>query len=180
MFPHSSFPQTLLQVMTFAQAAAYRFNPFDVTKTWPEAEFPLLPVGTLTLNRNPANYFEDIEQAAFAPARMVPGIEPSPDKMLQGRIFSYPDTQFHRLGPNFMKLPVNCPFRVNNTQINGAMRFDGNEGGAPVYHPNTFNGPAITGLPDSRWTILNTTVARFESGGEDNYVEPAIMWNTVG
>ena len=165
--------------MTFAQAAVHRFNPFDVTKTWPENEFPLISVGTVILNRNPENYFEECEQAAFAPARMVPGIEASPDKMLQGRLFAYPDTQLHRLGVNFMKLPINCPFLVNNTQINGQMRFDGNEGGAPVYHPNTFNGPMISGQPDSAWSILNTTVARFESGGDDNYDQPAIMWNTV-
>lgn len=96
-----------------------------------------------------------------------------------GRIFSYPDTQFHRLGPNFMKLPVNCPFRVNNTQLDGLMRFDGNEDGAPPYHPNSFNGPIITGHPDSRWSIENAIVARFESGDEDNYSQPAIMWSQV-
>ena len=94
-------------------------------------------------------------------------------------MFAYPDTQFHRIGPNFMKLPINCPYRVNNTQVNGAMRFDGNEGGAPIYHPNSFNGPKITGMADSDWVIENITVARFESGDDANYDQPAIMWNTV-
>jgi catalase len=165
--------------MTFEQAAVHRWNPFDVTKIWPETDFPLIPVGTVTLNRNPANYFEEVEQSAFAPARMVPGIEPSPDKMLQGRLFAYPDTQLHRIGVNFMKLPINCPYRVNNTQINGYMRFDGNEAGAPVYHPNTFNGPIITGQPNAAQTIANTTVARFESGADDNFSQPSMFWIQV-
>lgn len=81
-----------------------------------------------------------------------------------------------------MKLPINCPYRVNNTQINGWMRFDGNEGGAPVYHPNTFNGPRVLGdlVRESRWNVDNTTVYRYESGADDNYSQPAIMWSSVG
>ena len=120
---NGDFPQWdfFIQVMTFDQAAHFPWNPFDLTKVWPHKEHPLIPVGRIVLNRNPQNYFAEVEQAAFAPSRVVPGVEFSPDKMLQGRLFSYPDTQFHRLGPNFMKLPINCPFRthVRNYQVDG-------------------------------------------------------------
>ena len=101
-----------IQVMTFEQAESWTFNPFDLTKVWPHGEFPLIQVGRLTLNRNPRNYFAEVEQIAFSPAHLVPGIEPSPDKMLQGRLFSYNDTHRHRLGANFDQIPVNCPFRA--------------------------------------------------------------------
>ena len=83
-------------------------------QTWPHAEFPLIPVGKLVLNKNPDNYFADVEQSAFDPAHMVPGIEPSPDKMLQGRLFAYGDTARYRLGVNHLKIPVNCPFKVTH------------------------------------------------------------------
>jgi len=101
-----------IQVMTFQQAEDWAFNPFDLTKVWPHGEFPLLPVGRIVLNRNPGNYFAEVEQIAFSPAHLVPGIEPSPDKMLQGRLFSYNDTHRHRLGANFDQIPVNCPYRA--------------------------------------------------------------------
>merc|ERR1719192_1636761 len=100
-----------IQVMTFEQAENWEFNPFDLTKVWPHGEFPLQPVGKLVFNRNPRNYFAEVEQIAFSPAHLVPGIEPSPDKMLQGRLFSYNDTHRHRLGTNFLQIPVNCPYR---------------------------------------------------------------------
>ena len=90
-----------IQIMTFEQAEKFKWNPFDLTKIWPHSLHPLIPVGQLVLNRKPVNYFTEVEQLAFAPANMVPGIEPSPDKMLQGRLFSYIDTHRHRLGPNY-------------------------------------------------------------------------------
>uniref|UniRef100_A0A1I7XTN2 Catalase n=1 Tax=Heterorhabditis bacteriophora TaxID=37862 RepID=A0A1I7XTN2_HETBA len=99
-------------VMTFEQAEKWKFNPFDLTKVWPHSEYPLIPVGKMVLNRNPKNYFAEVEQSAFSPAHVVPGIEFSPDKMLQGRLFAYPDTHFHRLGTNYIHLPINCPFRA--------------------------------------------------------------------
>lgn len=89
----------------------FSFFPFDA-QVWPHREFPLIPVGKLVLNKNPDNYFTDVEQSAYDPAHMVPGIEPSPDKMLQGRLFAYGDTARHRLGPNYLQLPVNCPYKV--------------------------------------------------------------------
>ncbi|EDV19532.1 uncharacterized protein TRIADDRAFT_64400 [Trichoplax adhaerens] len=112
-----------IQVMTFEQAEAFQFNPFDVTKIWPHAEYPLIPVGKLVLNRNPTNYFAEVEQLGFSPANLVPGILPSPDKVLQGRLFAYSDTQRHRLGANATQIPVNCPYNttVSNYQRDGPM-----------------------------------------------------------
>jgi catalase len=119
------------------------YNPFDLTKVWPHGDYPLIEVGILELNRNPENYFAEVEQSAFAPSNIVPGISFSPDKMLQFRIFSYSDAHRYRLGsPNYMALPVNrprCPVHTYNRD--GFMRFDGNYGGAVNYEPNTFGGP---------------------------------------
>jgi catalase len=132
-----------MQIMTPEQAAKYRFDPFDITKVWPHADFPPMVIGRLVLNKNPENYFAEVEQSAFSPANFVPGIAASPDKMLQGRLFSYHDTHRHRLGPNYHLLPVNAPkaCQVDNYQRDGAMRFDGNFGGNPNYYPNSFGGP---------------------------------------
>ncbi|MEX2641566.1 MAG: catalase [Balneolales bacterium] len=131
-----------VQIMPEEDAKTYRFDPFDVTKVWSHKDYPLHDLGVLVLNRNPENYFADVEQAAFSPANLVPGVELSPDKMLQGRVFSYPDTQRHRLGPNYHNIPVNCPYAakdgVNNYQRDGAMRTDGNGGRAVNYEPNSY------------------------------------------
>ena len=131
-----------LQVMTYAQAAACPFDPFDLTKVWSHKAHPLIEVGRIVLNRNPENYFAEVEQLAFAPSHMVPGIEPSPDKMLQARLFSYADTHRHRLGANYQEIPVNKPFNadVRNYQRDGPMQVGANGGGAPNYFPNSFNG----------------------------------------
>ena len=134
------FPRWTLsvQIMTDAQARAFRFNPFDLTKVWPKGEFPLVEVGVLELNRNPDNVFAEVEQAAFSPANVVLGIGFSPDKMLQARLFSYGDAQRYRLGVNFNHIPVNapkCPF--HSYHRDGAMRTDGNLGATPTYWPNS-------------------------------------------
>jgi len=131
-----------VQVMTEAEAEQTSYDPFDLTKVWPHNEFPLIEVGTLELNRNPENYFAEVEQAALTPANIVPGIGHSPDKVLQMRILSYGDAQRYRVGANHQHLPVNaarCP--VSNYQRDGAMRFDGNGGGTVNYEPNSFAGP---------------------------------------
>ncbi|MGJ7511444.1 catalase [Variovorax sp. GT1P44] len=133
------FPRWTLfiQVMTEAQAAASPINPFDLTKVWPHADYPLIEVGVLELNRNPNNYFADVEQAAFSPANIVPGVGFSPDKVLQARLFSYGDAQRYRLGVNFNQIPVNapkCPF--HSYHRDGAMRVDGNQGSTIAYEPN--------------------------------------------
>ena len=139
-----------VQIMPAAEAAGYRFNPFDLTKVWYYKDYPLIEIGKHTLNRNPDNYFAEVEQAAFNPANFVPGIGPSPDKMLQGRLFSYGDTQHYRLGINHTQLPVNrprTPAGAQNYGRDGAMRFDGNGGRAKNYEPNSFDGPAQTNVP---------------------------------
>jgi len=132
-----------MQIMPAADAANYRFNPFDVTKVWSHRDYPLMTVGRIVLNRNPENYFAEVEQAAFNPAHFVPGIGPSPDKMLQGRLFSYGDTHRYRLGANHAHLPVNRPHaaEVDNYGRDGAMRFDSNHGREKNYEPNSFGGP---------------------------------------
>lgn len=128
-----------VQLMTEEQADTYRINPFDLTKVWPQGEFPLHDVGILELNRNPENYFAEVEQAAFNPMSIVEGIGFSPDKMLQGRLFSYGDAQRYRLGVNYMQIPVNqtrCPYHAYHRD--GMMRVDGNYGSAIGYEPNSY------------------------------------------
>lgn len=129
-----------VQLMTEEQAKACPFNPFDLTKVWSQKQYPLHEVGVIELNRNPENYFSDVEQAAFNPANVVPGISFSPDRMLQGRLFSYGDAQRYRLGVNHYQIPVNrsrCPF-LNMYHRDGAMRIDGNHGGTLGYEPNGY------------------------------------------
>jgi len=132
-----------VQIMTPEQAKEYRFDPFDITKVWFHADFPPITIGRMVLNRNPNNYFAEVEQAAFSPANFVPGIAASPDKMLQGRLFSYHDTHIHRLGPNYHLLPINRPkaTKVNYYQRDGSMSFGDNSGDNPNYYPNSFGGP---------------------------------------
>jgi catalase len=135
-----NFPRWTLyiQVMTEAQAKAHRHNPFDLTKVWPKGEYPLIEVGVLELNRYPDNYFAEVEQVAFSPANVVPGIGFSPDKMLQARLFSYGDAQRYRLGVNHHHIPVNAPRCPHMSyHRDGAMRTDGNLGATLSYHPNT-------------------------------------------
>ena len=138
-----NFPSWTLhmQVMPFAEAAHYRFNPFDLTKVWPHGDYPLIPVGRMTLNRNPIDYHVEIEQAAFQPNNLVPGTGLSPDKMLLARGFAYADAHRARLGVNYQQIPVNkprCP--VHSYSKDGAMRFDPVTD--PVYAPNSYGGPA--------------------------------------
>ncbi|MEO6397744.1 MAG: catalase [Tepidiformaceae bacterium] len=132
-----------VQIMPEAEAATYHINPFDVTKVWPHGDYPLIEIGELVLDRNPQNYFADIEQAAFEPSSIVPGIGFSPDKMLQARLFAYPDAHRYRLGPNYHLLPVNAPHAATarNYQRDGAMRADANGGPSVNYEPNSAGGP---------------------------------------
>jgi catalase len=128
-----------IQVMPEKDAETYRFHPFDLTKVWYKEDYPLIEVGEFELNRNPENFFADVEQSAFAPSNLVPGIGVSPDKMLQARLFAYADAQRYRLGVNYHQIPVNaarCPVFSNHRD--GTMRVDGNYGGLPHYQPNSF------------------------------------------
>ena len=130
-----------MQIMPFKDAETYRFNPFDLTKVWPHGDYPLIPVGKLTLDRNPTDYHTEIEQAAFEPSNLVPGIGVSPDKMLLGRVFSYADAHRARLGVNYKQIPVNRPkVPVHSYSKDGAMRMDNVTD--PVYAPNSKGGPA--------------------------------------
>lgn len=170
-----------IQVMTFEQAAASKFNPFDVTKVWPSKDYPLKRVGKFVLNRNCTNYFAEIEQLCFSPSNLIPGIEPSPDKMLQGRLFAYKDTQRHRVGPNFAQLPVNRPLKVCNYERDGPMVFD-NQGGAPNYCPNSFKGPTTSNTKAKRLTVSVNypgDVASYNSEDDDNYSQPRDFWRKV-
>jgi catalase len=134
-----------VQIMPLEDAFTYRFDPFDVTKVWSHKDYPLIEVGRMVLNRNPENYFAEVEQATFSPGTMVPGVEASPDKMLQGRLFAYSDAHRYRVGANHAALPINRPkVEVNNHQRDGHMRFDGNSGGSVYYEPNSFGGPKET------------------------------------
>lgn len=183
-----NFPKWTLkiQVMTTEQAASHPFNPFDLTKVWSQKEYPLIEVGVLELNQNPDNYFSEVEQAAFAPSRIVDGIGHSPDKMLQGRILAYPDAQRYRLGVNFEQLPVNrCPFMVgvSNYQRDGSMRVDDNGRRSPNYFPNSFDDikpnesykrPAEPlAHPSADWYDRNA------EGENDHYTQPGIFYRDV-
>lgn len=173
-----------VQIMTFQQAEKFKFNPFDLTKVWPQSEYPLIRVGKFVLDRNPNNYFAEVEQIAFSPSHLVPGIEPSPDKMLQGRLFSYADTHRHRIGANYLQLPVNCPYHVSlkNYQRDGPMNFTDNQAGAPNYFPNSFSGPT----EDERVKKLQPAfslsgdVYRTNPGDNDDYfAQAADFYNRV-
>ena len=136
-----NFPRWTLavQIMPEAEAGSVPYNPFDLTKIWPHADYPLIEVGVMELNRNPENFFAEVEQSAFNPANLVPGISVSPDKMLQARLFSYGDAQRYRLGVNHNLIPVNAPkCPVHSYHRDGAMRVDGNQGARLGYEPNSY------------------------------------------
>jgi catalase len=159
-----------VQIMPEAEAETYHIHPFDLTKVWPHKDYPLIEVGVMELNSNPKNYFNEVEQAAFSPVNIVPGMGYSPDKMLQARLISYPDAHRYRLGVNFETLPVNrpqCPVHTYNRD--GFMRADENGGDRPNYEPNSFGGP----VQDPRYRELpykvSGDVGRYDhrAGNED-------------
>lgn len=178
------FPSWTLyvQLMPEGDIEKYRWNSFDVTKVWPHKDYPLIKVGRLVLNRNPENYFAEIEQAAFSPSHLVPGVEASVDRMLQGRLFSYPDTHRHRLGVNYTQIPVNRPLYANiaHYQRDGLMNVSGNFGSAPNYEPNSLGGPVAVG------PAIGVTFTPMELSGKvgrfpipltnDDFVQPANLY----
>ncbi len=153
-----------VQVMTEAAAATARVNPFDLTRVWSQKDFPLHEVGRLTLDRNPDNYFADVEQVGFDPGNFVPGIGPSPDKMLQGRLFAYGDAHRYRLGINHTQLPVNAPHtaEAHNYGRDGLMAGGSNGGRARNYEPNSFDGPTETDVPYAAGLALSGTTGTFD------------------
>ncbi|HVQ89118.1 MAG TPA: catalase [Actinomycetes bacterium] len=171
-----------MQIMPFAEAADYRFNPFDLTKVWPHGDYPPIKIGRLTLDRNPGNYFAEVEQSAFEPANLVPGIGPSPDKMLLGRLFSYPDTHRYRIGPNYLQLPINQPKSpVNSYNKDGAMRYS--NPGDPVYAPNSVGGPKADPerYADPGWQVSGEIVreAYTKRRDDDDFGQPGTLYREV-
>jgi len=168
-----------VQIMTQAQADSFRWNPFDLTKVWPHGEFPLIEVGEMELNRNPENYFAEVEQAAFKPSALVPGIGPSPDKMLQARLMSYSDTHLHRLGVNHHQVPVNKPRCPVMNYIRDGQSTLGEYGAAANYWPNSI--PAAPkpepAFADPAWKLGETIVDRFDSTVDhDDYTQPGNLY----
>ncbi|MBF8457506.1 catalase [Kaistella sp. G5-32] len=179
---NGDFPKWTLfiQVMTEEQAQEFRWNPFDVTKVWFHDEFPLIEVGEMELNEIPNNFFAHVEQSTFSPSNLISGISFSPDKMLQGRLFSYPDAHRYRVGANSHLLEVNrCPFGFNNYQRDGAMADSSSYKDAPNYYPNSFDGVE----PDSDYKNLDydldsTSVAHFNrnENDDDHYTQPGLLY----
>ncbi|MEN3308679.1 MAG: catalase [Micromonosporaceae bacterium] len=172
-----------VQVMPYADAPGYRFNPFDLTKVWPHGDYPLRRVGRLTLDRNPENFFAQIEQAAFEPSSLVPGIGVSPDKMLLGRMFAYADTHRYRIGPNYLQLPVNQPqVPVHSYTFDGSMRYL-HSGNQPVYSPNSFGGPAVVERgADAGWGVAAGEMVRAAAtlhAEDDDFGQPGTLVRQV-
>ena len=152
-----------MQVMPFDLADSYRFNPFDITKVWPHTDFPPIQVGRMVLDRNPSNYFAEVEQSSFNPANLVPGIGLSPDKMLMGRIFSYHDAHLYRIGTNYEQLPINAPIvPVHSYNKDGNMTVR-NPGSQPVYAPNSYGGPQADPSKggDLGWFVESGEIGRY-------------------
>jgi catalase len=174
-----------VQVMPYEDAKSYRFNPFDLTKVWPHADYPLIHVGHFTLNRNPRNFFAEIEQIALSPANQIPGTDISPDKMLMARVFSYPDAHRYRVGTNYQQLPVNTPHaaEVHNYSQDGAQRHHFNEPSVPVYAPNSFGGPvadpslAAEGSWESDGAL--TRAAATLHAQDDDFGQPGTLYREV-
>jgi len=173
-----------LQVMPWADAAGYRFNPFDVTKVWPHSEYRPITVGRMVLNRNPENFFAEVEQAGFSPANLVPGTGLSPDRMLMGRIFSYHDTHLHRIGPNYQQLPINAPVvPVHSYNKDGPMEYR-HAGSQPTYAPNSYGGPVAD--PERagavHWSVEAGELGRtpyVKHRDDDDFGQPGTLIRTV-
>jgi catalase len=160
----------------------YKYDIFDVTKVVPHKDYPLIPVGKIVLNKNPENYFAEVEQSAFAPTHVVPGIEPSADRMLQGRLFSYPDTHRHRLGANYDQIPINCPYRarVAHYQRDGPATVNGNHGSSPNYEPNSHNGPVEDPSKKQSQFAFTGLAGRYpHQHPNDDYEQPRALFRKV-
>lgn len=169
-----------VQVMSMAEAEKSSFDPFDVTKVWYQGEFPLIPLGKMVLNRNPDNYFAEVEQAAFSPGNVVPGIHFSPDKMLQGRLFAYADAQRYRVGVNHTQLPVNRSLApVNNHQRDGYMSGDGNGGSDIHYEPNSFGGPKQTPSAGEPPFEVHGFAGSHHYEQDDHYTQPGALYRLL-
>ncbi len=179
------FPRWALQiqVMTDAQAKEFRWNPFDVTKVWFHKDFPLIDVGIMELNEIPENYYRDVEQSAFDPAHVVNGIGYSPDRLLQGRLLSYPDAQRYRLGVNYEQIPVNkSPYGQTNYQRDGYMQVGDNGGASPNYRPNSFDDIVADESYKEPPMQLDSTVADWfdrNENDDDHFTQPGLLYSRV-
>ncbi|GLB50749.1 catalase [Neptunitalea lumnitzerae] len=169
-----------VQIMPEEEATNTPYNPFDITRVWPHADYPLLDVGEMELNYNPDNYFQYIENAAFSPSNIVPGIAFSPDKLLQARIFSYADAHRHRLGTHYEALPANAPIsEVNHYHKDGSMRFFDNNSGNPdaYYEPNSFDGPVEDPSAQEPPMKIDGDITRYEDQDViGNYKQPGDLF----
>jgi len=175
--------KAFVQIMPVQEAVKYKWNVFDITKVWPHKDYPLFEYGRLVLNRNPMNYFAEVEQAAFSPGHLVPGIEASPDKMLQGRLFSYPDTHRHRLGANYNKIPINCPYacKVANYQRDAPNADTGNSGNEANYEPNSIStAPKQQPKVHIKKFYVEDWVARYpQVHPNSDFEQPGNLWRNV-
>jgi catalase len=173
-----------MQIMPFTDAPGYRYNPFDVTKVWPHKDYQTIPIGRMVLDRNPENFFAQITQAGFDVGNMVPGIGPSPDRMVMGRMFAYGDSNRYRTGANWEQLPVNRPLaEVHNYNKDGPMRYH-HPGGQPVYAPNSYGGPRgdADRYRDPGWFVESAEMMRtaYEAHKEDNdFIQPGMLYREV-
>lgn len=169
-----------VQIMPLEDANTYRFDPFDVTKVWSQKDYPLIEVGKMTLNRNPENYFAEVEQATFSPGTFVPGVEPSPDKMLQGRLFAYADAHRYRVGANHNTLPINRPkVEANNYFRDGAMRYDNNGGASVYYEPNSFGGPKETAEAKTTPFAISGIAEQVAYDHHDHYTQAGDLYRLL-
>lgn len=169
-----------VQIMPLEDANTYRFDPFDVTKVWSQKDYPLIEVGRMVLDRNPENYFAEVEQATFSPGTLVPGIDVSPDKMLQGRLFAYGDAHRYRVGANHQTLPINRPrSEVNNYQRDGQMRADNNGGGSVYYEPNSLGGPKETPADKPAPYEVSGSADSVAYDHHDHYTQPGDLYRLL-
>lgn len=169
-----------VQIMPLEDADTYRFDPFDVTKVWSQKDYPLIEVGRMVLDKNPTNYFAEVEQATFSPGTLVPGIDVSPDKMLQGRLFAYHDAHRYRVGANHQMLPINRPrTEANNYQRDGAMNFGQNGGSTVNYEPNSFGGPTETPENKQAEYAVSGLAASVAYDHEDHYTQAGDLYRLM-
>jgi catalase len=169
-----------------ADADVLGFDPFDVTKVWPKKHFPLHEFGRFVLNKNPENFHRDVEQAAFSPGSMVPGVEDSPDPLLQFRMFFYRDAQYHRIGVNLHQIPVNCPFMTqsySSLNFDGPMRVDANHAGNKQYAPNSFAHKFRPDVAEAPYAVSDNIVSRkshyWHEGKKNEYDQARELWGSV-
>jgi catalase len=173
-----------MQIMPYEDAASYRFNPFDITKVWPHGDYPTIPIGRFVLDRNPENFFAQVTQAAFEVSNFVPGIGPSPDRMVLGRLLAYGDSARYRNGKNYLQLPINQPINeARNYNKDGPMRYHHSDA-QPVYAPNSYGGPKADPqrYRDPSWLVEAAEIMRtayVAHKDDDDFIQPGTLYRKV-